>query len=143
MSNKRKAKYCVLGAILCFLFIIVLIIPHNLIKNNGPYSYAVYDRNNVFKLWRRKIQVHIRRRTVIILAADEQWRFKPCPVPEKFKKAIIAYEDKRFYWHAGVDLISIGRAIVYNHKAGRIVSGGSTITMQTVRILEHNPKLKT
>lgn len=126
MSNKKKALYCVLGAILCFLFLLVLIIPHNLVKKNGPYSYAVYDRNNVL--------------IGASVASDEQWRFKPCPVPEKFQKAIIAYEDKRFYWHAGVDLISIGRAIIYNYKAGRIVSGGSTITMQTVRILEHNPK---
>lgn len=127
LKNKKiKARYWVLFSILCFLILLVFIVPHNLVKKNGPYSYAVYDKNGVL--------------IGASVATDEQWRFKPGQVPEKFKKAIITYEDKRYYWHFGVDLISIGRAVIYNHKAGRIVSGGSTITMQTVRIMEHNPK---
>ncbi|WP_187615205.1 transglycosylase domain-containing protein [Treponema phagedenis] len=44
------------------------------------------------------------------------------------------YEDSFFYLHPGFDPIAIGRAFFSNFRAGRIVSGGSTITMQTVRL---------
>jgi penicillin-binding protein 1C len=69
------------------------------------------------------------------IAKDGQWRFPPIKkVPQKFKKAIIAYEDKRFFYHWGVDPISIGRALYQNMKNGTITSGGSTISMQVIRM---------
>lgn len=69
------------------------------------------------------------------IAADGQWRFPSRDtVPDKFAKAIVAFEDKRYHIHPGVDLISLGRAIVQNVKRGEIVSGGSTITMQVIRL---------
>ena len=74
------------------------------------------------------------------VAKDEQWRFEPGAVPPKFAEAIVTFEDKRYYYHLGIDFISIARALKSNTEQGRIVSGGSTITMQTVRILEKNPK---
>src|SRR6478609_825726 len=47
------------------------------------------------------------------IAADGQWRFPELDtIPEKFSKALVAYEDKRFWNHPGVDLLSIGRAII-------------------------------
>lgn len=49
-------------------------------------------------------------------------------------KATIAHEDKRFWIHPGVDVIALTRALVNNIKAGRIVSGGSTITMQAAKM---------
>lgn len=69
------------------------------------------------------------------IAPDGQWRFPLTDsVPEKFAKALITFEDKRFYSHPGVDVLSLGRAIRQNLKAGRVVSGGSTITMQVIRL---------
>jgi penicillin-binding protein 1C len=69
------------------------------------------------------------------IATDGQWRFPESDsVPEKFATALIAFEDKRFNDHPGVDLLSMGRAMNQNLKAGRIVSGGSTITMQVIRL---------
>jgi penicillin-binding protein 1C len=69
------------------------------------------------------------------IANDGQWRFpKMDSVPEKFKKALIAYEDKRFWSHPGIDFLSFGRAFRQNISAGRIISGGSTITMQVIRL---------
>lgn len=69
------------------------------------------------------------------IADDGQWRFPPLEtVPEKFSKSLVAFEDKRFYDHPGVDPFAIFRAIKSNLKAGRIVSGGSTISMQVVRM---------
>lgn len=69
------------------------------------------------------------------IANDGQWRFpEGNTVPEKFKAAIILFEDKRFYQHAGVDIRSLARATQQNIKAGRIISGGSTLTMQVIRL---------
>ena len=54
--------------------------------------------------------------------------------------AFLAAEDRRFYRHHGVDLLAAARAARANLRAGRIVSGGSTITMQLARILRPSPR---
>ena len=56
-------------------------------------------------------------------------------VPDIFIKAVVAVEDKRFYEHNGVDLLSIGRAIVTNIKTFDLTEGGSTITQQIAKNL--------
>ncbi|MEM7493478.1 MAG: penicillin-binding protein 1C, partial [Pseudomonadota bacterium] len=73
---------------------------------------------------------------------DGRWRFATQlgDVDPVFIEALLAVEDKRFYGHAGVDWIGMGRAALTSAQAGRIVSGGSTITMQTARLLEPRPK---
>lgn len=69
------------------------------------------------------------------IAADGQWRFpRKSKVPQRFAQALTTFEDRRFYQHPGIDPIGIGRAIQQNFKNGRIVSGGSTLTMQTIRM---------
>ncbi|MGY4386264.1 penicillin-binding protein 1C [Pedobacter sp. UYP24] len=69
------------------------------------------------------------------IADDGQWRFPSAEVvPDKFKKCIIAFEDKRFYHHPGVDVLALARAIKQNINAKHIVSGGSTISMQVMRL---------
>ena len=69
------------------------------------------------------------------IAADGQWRFPAgTRVPPRFAAAAITFEDKRFFAHPGVDPLSLLRALVQNIRAGRVVSGGSTITMQVVRL---------
>lgn len=75
------------------------------------------------------------------VADDGQWRFPPCDsVPEKFALALIEYEDRTFRSHLGVSLRGIGRAIKQNLSNGRVVSGGSTITMQTIRLHRRGPR---
>ncbi len=54
-------------------------------------------------------------------------------MPEVYKNAVVAVEDHRFYKHNGIDIISIGRAIVSDIKAGEFVAGGSTITQQLAK----------
>ncbi len=56
-------------------------------------------------------------------------------IPESFKAAIIAVEDKKFYSHHGLDFTGILRAVFMNLKAGKITAGGSTITQQTAKTL--------
>ncbi len=69
------------------------------------------------------------------IADDGQWRFPPGErVPEKFRHALLAYEDKRFERHPGVDPLALARAVRLNLQSGRIVSGGSTLSMQVVRL---------
>ncbi len=74
---------------------------------------------------------------------DGRWRLKADLdiVDPAFIEALLAYEDERFYQHIGVDFRAILRASLNLVKAGEIVSGGSTITMQTARLLE--PKQRT
>jgi penicillin-binding protein 1C len=74
------------------------------------------------------------------IADDGQWRFPPrADVPDKFTRALIAFEDRRFHAHPGVDPLALARAFYVNLARGAIVRGGSTITMQTVRLARRNP----
>lgn len=69
------------------------------------------------------------------IADDGQWRFPGFDhVPDKFEKSLLTFEDRWFYYHPGINPVSIVRAVVSNIKARDIVSGGSTITMQVARI---------
>jgi len=69
------------------------------------------------------------------IANDGQWRFPEIDsVPAKFAAALIEFEDKRFRSHPGVDVLSMGRALRQNISAGKVVSGGSTISMQVIRL---------
>lgn len=54
-------------------------------------------------------------------------------MPDYFKSAVIAVEDRRFFNHPGIDLISIGRAIFINIKNFELLEGGSTITQQIAK----------
>ncbi len=74
------------------------------------------------------------------IAEDEQWRFPVSEeVPEKFRAAIIEFEDKNFESHLGVDPIAIIRALKQNYEAGEVVSGASTLSMQVIRLSKNNP----
>ncbi|MCL1980249.1 MAG: transglycosylase domain-containing protein, partial [Proteobacteria bacterium] len=56
-------------------------------------------------------------------------------IPKDFVNALIAAEDNRFFSHFGIDVPGIGRAMLVNLKAGKVVQGGSTITQQTAKNL--------
>ena len=73
--------------------------------------------------------------------ADGRWRLQVelDGVDAGYISQLIAYEDKRFYAHAGVDPLSALRALGQFLMSGRIVSGGSTLTMQVARLLEAAP----
>ena len=95
-------------------------LPRDLFRDT-EYSKVMADRNG--ELLNARI------------AADGQWRFPPSDsVPEKFATAIIAFEDKWFRWHPGVNPFSLVRAAGQNLSSGKTVSGGSTITMQVIRL---------
>ncbi|MDP1583895.1 MAG: penicillin-binding protein 1C [Bradyrhizobium sp.] len=71
--------------------------------------------------------------------ADGRWRLPVdarTGVDPSYLKLLLAYEDRRFYSHHGVDPQALGRAAWQLVTSGRIVSGGSTITMQLARLME-------
>ncbi|WP_380055289.1 penicillin-binding protein 1C [Falsihalocynthiibacter sp. SS001] len=70
--------------------------------------------------------------------ADGRWRLKATldHVDPRYLEMLIAFEDKRFYGHNGVDPLAMLRAAAQAVWNGRIVSGASTLTMQVARLLE-------
>jgi len=76
------------------------------------------------------------------LAPDQQWRFpvKLCDLPDELIRSVIASEDRWFYWHPGVNPVSILRAAITNIKEGTIVSGASTLAMQIARLTDPKPR---
>lgn len=107
--------------ILCIMFILLyaFCLPKELFKD--PTSTVILDREG------RLLGARI--------AQDGQWRFPPPEqVPEKFKEAICTFEDKRFDYHPGVDPLAILRAFWLNIRSGEVRSGGSTLSMQVIRL---------
>ncbi|MFV0537789.1 MAG: penicillin-binding protein 1C [Dysgonomonas sp.] len=118
--KKSKLKYRI-GIPVCITLLILYIfcLPSPLFE--VPYSTVVSDRHNELLGAR--------------IADDQQWRFPTADsVPEKYKTCLIEFEDQHFRAHWGVNPLAIGRAIKDNISKGRIVSGASTITMQTIRL---------
>ncbi len=72
------------------------------------------------------------------LTEDDKWRMftKLGEITPELKKAIIEKEDSWFYWHPGVNPVSLIRALYSNIIGGKTISGASTITMQLARLLE-------
>ncbi len=73
---------------------------------------------------------------------DGRWRLPAdvATVDPRFLKMLVAYEDRRFREHPGVDPLATGRAMLQAVANGRIVSGASTLTMQTARLVEGRPE---
>lgn len=122
----QKVKIQIVLGIGCLLLLIGslfrLWVPHPLFTQ--PYSTLLYSSETL--LGAR-------------IATDGQWRFPPKQtVPERFAICLQQYEDKRFRYHPGVDVIAIARALYQNIQQKHIVSGGSTLTMQLARIARGN-----
>lgn len=78
----------------------------------------------------------------VFLSSDEKWRIHgdPDAIDPDYVRALLSYEDRRFYFHLGVDPFALLRAIAQNIRSGAVVSGASTLTMQLVRVLEPRPR---
>jgi penicillin-binding protein 1C len=119
-----KIKYFLIIAIASiFLILFAFCLPNQLFKS--PTSTVITD-----------VHGQLLGGTI---AGDGQWRFASSgKVPEKFKEAILTFEDQHFYQHFGVNPVSMARALWLNTKNRRIVAGGSTLTMQTIRLSRQN-----
>ncbi len=122
---KSKVKWFSLLCLLIFITWYIQSLPEKLF--NDPTATVILDKQGT--LLGAKI------------ADDGQWRFAAGDsISRKFEQCILQFEDRNFYDHPGVSVKGIGRSVVQNIKRGKIVSGGSTITMQLVRIMKKNPK---
>jgi len=106
-----------------------IIFPLPVEKLNPAASTVVLDRNG--QLLRA------------YLTPDDMWciRVNGNEVSPALKTAVLAYEDRSFYRHSGINPKAIFRAAIANWQAKKIVQGGSTITMQVARMME--PKERT
>jgi penicillin-binding protein 1C len=74
------------------------------------------------------------------IASDEQWRLPPpAALPKKYVAAVLAFEDRQFFRHPGINPVAILHAAASNLQAGKIKRGASTITMQLARLALDNP----
>lgn len=114
-------------ALILWICLMHLWIPKPLISK--PYSTLLYTAETSG----REVLLGAR------IASDGQWRFPSgSEVPEKFAICLTQYEDKRFWYHPGVDPFALMRAVQLNLTQSRVVSGGSTLTMQLARIARGN-----
>lgn len=121
----KKRKYYLLAFFFILFFWWWFCLPQFLF--NSPTATVLMDENGVL------LNAQI--------AEDGQWRFPyNDSVPEKFKKAIVEFEDHTFYSHLGVSPRGIARAVIQNSKNGKVVSGGSTLTMQVIRMSRNKPR---
>jgi penicillin-binding protein 1C len=126
MKNSRKIVW-VASVLTTVAFFIWLFLPMNFDEN--PKAYVLYDANAEL--------------LDAAIAKDGQWRLPladTVELPEKYLKCLLYFEDKRFYKHRGVDWIAMGRAALQNLKAKSVVSGGSTISMQVIRLTRQAEK---
>mgnify|MGYP002622225511 CR=1 FL=1 len=123
MTRRKKGILITFGVLLALW---LCCLPRDLFKDTS-YATVVTDRNGELLGAR--------------IADDQQWRFPPCDsVPERYATALVQFEDRRFKWHPGVDPIALGRALVSNLRSGHVISGGSTITMQVIRLSRNKPR---
>ena len=99
-------------------------LPRGLLDAEGTLSVRVLDRDGQLL---RELPSRRASRSVALPAG--------APVPQPLRDAFIASEDRRFEWHPGVDPLAMVRALASNVKAGRVVSGASTLTQQLARLL--------
>lgn len=92
-----------------------------------PLSVVVLDRND--------------RLLRAFTSQDDKWRLpvELAEIDPLYFRMLLAFEDKRFYEHGGFDALALARSALQSLRSGRIVSGGSTLTMQVARLLEEQP----
>ena len=121
-KNHKTLKITLLAFTGLFIAFLCIPVPHF----NKSYSTVLTARNG--ELLGAKI------------ADDGQWRFPATnQYSPKYIACLLEYEDRWFFLHGGFNPISFVKAFRDNMKAGEVVRGGSTISMQVVRMSRDNP----
>lgn len=107
---------------------LLFLIPLPMEKTQLPEAYRYHDRNGEL--------LHV------LISKDGFFRMGIAAedIPEHFHNALLMHEDRYFYQHFGVNPLAIVRATSSNIQSGKVVSGGSTITMQLARMLERRDR---
>lgn len=122
MKKARKTTIYVTAAI-ALSFVLFLLVP--VPKFSTPYSTVMTAKDGTL--------------LAASVASDGQWRFPPTKTySDKYTRCLLEFEDKYYFVHPGFNPIAFFEAFKTNRKAGTIVRGGSTITMQVVRMTRAN-----
>jgi len=128
-SARRRIRRALLAAATLVLFVVLLdrMAPPDLSRLQAV-GVEVLDRDG--------------RALSVLPAPGGVWRLATAvsDVSPVLVDLLVAAEDRRFRWHPGVDPVALARAAVQWVRAGRVVSGGSTLTMQAARLLEPRPR---
>jgi penicillin-binding protein 1C len=121
---KKHKVLTVIALIILFILIVwwVTRLPSPIFKND--YSTVITDETGSI------LRVYLNSDSQWILPIEEKG------IPYKLKNSVLLYEDKRFYSHFGIDIFALFRAIKQDILKRKIVSGASTITMQTARTIK-------
>jgi penicillin-binding protein 1C len=125
-KNKKSQRRLLIGLPCLALFLLFwFCLPEPLFRTT--YSTTVYDRNGELLGAR--------------VSKKGEWQFPPTTeLSDKYITCLITYEDQHFYHHLGVNPVSMIRALKQNIEAKKVVSGGSTITMQTIRMARNKER---
>jgi penicillin-binding protein 1C len=130
--NRERRWFGVAGAL---IFALALAIPaawSQYLQNLGPINLLSARQGSTIVVDREG------RLLRAFTLPDGRWRLplEPGEVDPRYIAMLLAYEDARFYAHDGVDWRALSRASLQLLTRGRIVSGGSTLTMQVARLIE-------
>lgn len=130
-SKKNSAVIFIISAVILSFFALYFVLRFSPYKAfdeflEREYSIRYYDKNAEL-LQIPPLQNGLRREWICIEN-----------VPENVQKIFIKAEDRRFYFHIGIDFFSIINAFFQNIQNGRIIRGGSTITMQLCGIIDES-----
>lgn len=121
--KRHRKRKIILVLIACF-FVAFLCVP--VPRFDKPYSTVLTARDG--ELLGAKI------------ADDGQWRFPASNnYSPKYVACLMEYEDRWFFLHPGFNPVSLVKSFIDNRKAGEVVRGGSTLSMQVVRLSRDNP----
>ncbi|HZK19807.1 MAG TPA: transglycosylase domain-containing protein [Treponemataceae bacterium] len=122
---RRRVILISIALLALFFLLLIRFSPYTDLKHfeKRGWSTTVYDaQNNLLQ----------------VLPLDQGLRMEYTPleaIPDLLVEKVIQAEDKKFYYHCGIDFSAIIRALWQNIKSGKKVSGASTITMQLTRII--------
>jgi len=121
----KKRLFFILLCCVIFVYLFFLLLPFPELKSfkNRSWGTVITDRNGI---------------VLRVLPADNGVKREWAPlgaIPPGAARIFIRAEDRRFYFHLGIDLFSLAASIYRNMRAGRTVSGASTITMQLARLV--------
>ena len=129
MSRLRKLASAIAAVLLAALGLLALdrLFPPQLARYEATSTMVLDERGEILRAF---------------TTPDQAWRLKTAvkDVDPAYLAMLEAYEDRRFGRHFGVDPAALVRAFAQWLEAGRVVSGGSTLTMQTARLLSPRPR---
>ncbi|MEN8222285.1 MAG: penicillin-binding protein 1C [Acidobacteriota bacterium] len=121
ITKLKKYRSIIIFVLSLLIFYLLIPLPGELFEND--HSTVFTDSNG--------------RILRAFLNNNEQWHFPPDPsikFTDKLIRSVINFEDRYFYYHPGVNPVSLVRALAGNVISGKIRSGASTISMQVIRL---------